>query len=160
LHAERVERGGGSASTSSINASPWAEWPRFGRRTRRGARASSSRSRWTFLLESFSGDPELERLFVKEARTTVRLRRANLATVFDVDKIDADGERGLVGRCYIAMERIERQDLRGILEAARRAGYVFPCRPLGQLQLGIMRSPVSAPGSADPRSTGTPRRRR
>jgi hypothetical protein len=79
-----------------------------------------------FMLESFSGDPELERLFVDEARIAARLQHANLVTVFDFDKVGDDEERGLGGRYYIAMERVEGQDLRRIVEAARRAGYVFP----------------------------------
>jgi serine/threonine protein kinase len=79
-----------------------------------------------FILESFSGDPELERLFVNEARIAARLQHANLVAVFDFDKVDPDQERGLAGRYYIAMERVEGQDLRRISEAARRAGYVFP----------------------------------
>ena len=79
-----------------------------------------------FILESFTGDPELERLFVNEARIAARLQHANLVTVFDFDKIGAGEERGIAGRHYIAMERVEGQDLRRILEAARRAGYVFP----------------------------------
>jgi serine/threonine protein kinase len=79
-----------------------------------------------FILESFSGDPDLERLFVNEARIAARLQHANLVAVFDFDKIDANQERGLAGRYYIAMERVEGQDLRRIAEAAHRAGYVFP----------------------------------
>ncbi len=79
-----------------------------------------------FILESFSGDPELERLFVNEARIAARLQHANLVTVFDFDKVAADQERGLAGRYYIAMERVEGQDLRRLADAARRAGYVFP----------------------------------
>jgi serine/threonine-protein kinase len=79
-----------------------------------------------FILESFSGDPELERLFVNEARIAARLQHANLVSVFDFDKVAADEERGSAGRHYIAMERVEGQDLRRLLEAARRAGYVFP----------------------------------
>ena len=79
-----------------------------------------------FILESFSGDPELERLFVNEARIAARLQHANLVTVFDFDKVEADQERGLAGRYYIAMERVEGQDLRRLADGARRAGYVFP----------------------------------
>jgi serine/threonine protein kinase len=79
-----------------------------------------------FILESFSGDPELEQLFVNEARIAARLQHANLVAVFDFDKVDADQERGLAGRYYIAMERVEGHDLRRITEAARSAGYVFP----------------------------------
>jgi serine/threonine-protein kinase len=79
-----------------------------------------------FMLESFSGDPELERLFVNEARIAARLQHANLVTVFDFDKVTADEERGIAGRYYIAMERVEGQDLRRLLESARTAGYVFP----------------------------------
>lgn len=79
-----------------------------------------------FMLESFAGDPELERLFVDEARIAARLQHANLVTVFDFDKVGDEEERGLGGRYYIAMERVEGQDLRRIVEAARRAGYVFP----------------------------------
>jgi hypothetical protein len=79
-----------------------------------------------FMLESFSGDPELERLFVAEARIAAQLQHANLVTVFDFDKVGDEEERGLGGRYYIAMERVEGQDLRRLVEAARRAGYVFP----------------------------------
>jgi len=79
-----------------------------------------------FILESFAGDPELERLFVNEARIAARLSHANLVTVFDFDKVGADQEPGLAGRYYIAMERVEGQDLRRLAEAAKRAGYIFP----------------------------------
>jgi serine/threonine protein kinase len=75
-----------------------------------------------FILESFSGDPELERLFVNEARIAARLQHANLVTVFDFDKVDADDERGIAGRYYIAMERVDGRDLRHVLEAMARAG--------------------------------------
>jgi serine/threonine protein kinase len=78
------------------------------------------------ILESFAGDPELERLFVNEARIAARLQHANLVSVFDFDKVDPGEERGFAGRYYIAMERIEGHDLRHISEAARRAGYFFP----------------------------------
>jgi serine/threonine protein kinase len=79
-----------------------------------------------FILESFAGDPELERLFVNEARIAAQLQHANLVTVFDFDKIGADQEPGLAGRYYIAMERVEGNDLRRLAEAAKRAGYLFP----------------------------------
>ncbi|HVZ75256.1 MAG TPA: serine/threonine-protein kinase [Polyangia bacterium] len=79
-----------------------------------------------FILESFAGDPDLERLFVNEARIAARLQHANLVAVFDFDKVDASQERGLGGRYYIAMERVEGHDLRRLSEAARAAGYVFP----------------------------------
>ncbi|MDB4980596.1 MAG: serine/threonine protein kinase, partial [Myxococcales bacterium] len=79
-----------------------------------------------FILESFSGDPDLERLFVNEARIAARLQHANLVAVFDFDKIDSNQVRGLAGRYYIAMERVEGPDLRRISTAAHDAGYVFP----------------------------------
>jgi len=79
-----------------------------------------------FILESFAGDPELERLFVNEARIAARLQHANLVTVFDFDKVDAAEERGIAGRYYIAMERVDGRDLRHILEAAWRAGRAVP----------------------------------
>jgi serine/threonine protein kinase len=78
-----------------------------------------------FILESFSGDPELERLFVNEARIAARLQHANLVAVFDFDQVQPGAGRG-AGRYYIAMERIDGYDLRRIAEAARAAGYVFP----------------------------------
>ena len=87
-----------------------------------------------FILESFSGDPELEKLFVKEARTAAQLQHANLVTVFDFDKVVTDPERGGGGRYYIAMEHVEGYDARRVVEAAKHAGYVFP-RALG-LYLG------------------------
>ncbi len=79
-----------------------------------------------FILESFSGDPELEKLFVKEARTAAQLQHANLVTVFDFDKVVTDPERGPGGRYYIAMEHVEGYDARRVVEAAKHAGYVFP----------------------------------
>jgi serine/threonine protein kinase len=80
-----------------------------------------------FILESFTGDPELERLFVNEARIAAQLQHANLVAVFDFDKMPADdGAGGAAGRYYIAMERVEGRDLRRLAEAAGRAGYVFP----------------------------------
>jgi serine/threonine protein kinase len=79
-----------------------------------------------FILESFAGDPELERLFVNEARIAAQLQHANLVTVFDFDKVGTGQEPGLAGRYYIAMERVEGQDLRRLAEAAKRAGYLFP----------------------------------
>jgi serine/threonine-protein kinase len=79
-----------------------------------------------FILESFAGDPELERLFVNEARIAARLQHANLVAVFDFDRVPSDHARGFAGRYYIAMERIDGYDLRRIAEAARAAGYVFP----------------------------------
>ena len=79
-----------------------------------------------FILESFSGDPELEKLFVKEARIAAQLQHANLVTVFDFDKVVTDPERGAGGRYYIAMEHVEGYDARRVVEAAKHAGYVFP----------------------------------
>jgi len=79
-----------------------------------------------FILESFSGDPELEKLFVKEARIAAQLQHANLVAVFDFDKVVVDPERGSPGRYYIAMEHVEGHDARRVAEAARHAGYVFP----------------------------------
>ncbi len=79
-----------------------------------------------FILESFSGDPELERLFVKEARIAAQLQHANLVAVFDFDKVVTDPEHGQGGRYYIAMEHVEGHDARRVVEAAKHAGYVFP----------------------------------
>ena len=87
-----------------------------------------------FILESFSGDPELEKLFVKEARTAAQLQHANLVTVFDFDKVVTDPERGGGGRYYIAMEHVEGYDARRVVEAAKHAGHVFP--PALALYLG------------------------
>src|SRR5262245_63019493 len=77
-----------------------------------------------FILESFAGDPELERLFVNEARIAARLQHANLVAVFDFDKVASDHERSFAGRYYIAMERVDGHDLRRIADAAGAAGYV------------------------------------
>ena len=79
-----------------------------------------------FILESFSGDPELERLFVNEARIAAQLQHANLVAVFDFDKVAADPERGHAGRYYIAMEHVEGHDARRVVEAAKHAGYRLP----------------------------------
>jgi serine/threonine protein kinase len=79
-----------------------------------------------FILESFAGDPELERLFVNEARIAARLQHSNLVAVFDFDKVAPDQDRAFAGRYYIAMERIDGHDLRRIADAAAAAGYFFP----------------------------------
>jgi serine/threonine protein kinase len=79
-----------------------------------------------FILESFAGDPELEQLFIKEARIAAQLQHANLVAVFDFDKVAADQPRGQGGRYYIAMEQVEGYDARRVAQAARHAGYVFP----------------------------------
>jgi serine/threonine protein kinase len=79
-----------------------------------------------FILESFSGDPELEKLFVKEARIAAQLQHANLVAVFDFDKVGAEQEHGLAGRYYIAMEHVEGHDARRVAQAAKHAGYMFP----------------------------------
>jgi hypothetical protein len=79
-----------------------------------------------FILESFSGDAELERLFFKEARIAAQLQHANLVAVFDFDKVVFDPQRDPGGRYYIAMEHVEGHDARRVVEAAKHAGYVFP----------------------------------
>jgi serine/threonine-protein kinase len=85
------------------------------------------------ILESFTGDPELERLFINEARIAARLQHANIVSVFDFDKVQKvddgsgpDHDRRLIGRYYIAMERVEGRDLRRIEESARRTGVAIP----------------------------------
>jgi serine/threonine-protein kinase len=75
------------------------------------------------------GDPEMERLFVNEARVAAGLQHPNLVTVFDFDRvIDATTELGghSPGRYYIAMERIEGHDLRHVLRTTRERGQRFP----------------------------------
>ena len=70
-----------------------------------------------FILESFAADPELERLFVNEARLAARLQHANLVAVFDFDRMQ-ESEGALPGRYYIAMERVDGHDLRRVVQAA------------------------------------------
>ena len=78
-----------------------------------------------FVLESFSGDSELERLFVNEARLAAQLQHANLVSVFDFDKVpDPDGSS--VGRYFIAMERVDGHDLRRVLQTAHHRGIRLP----------------------------------
>jgi serine/threonine protein kinase len=88
-----------------------------------------------FMLESFAGDTELERLFVNEARVAAQLQHANIVSIFDFDKVDATQGSGLAGRYYIAMERVEGRDLRQIALGAQRAGQPFP-RPLALFVAG------------------------
>ncbi|MES1204820.1 MAG: serine/threonine-protein kinase, partial [Pseudomonadota bacterium] len=78
-----------------------------------------------FILESFAGDGELERLFVNEARVAARLAHANLVGVFDFDRV-ADPQRGGLMRHYIAMEKVDGYDLRRVLQAARQKKQVVP----------------------------------
>lgn len=79
-----------------------------------------------FILESFAGDPDLERLFVNEARLAAQLQHANLVGVFDFDKVPA-GEGNGVGRYYIVMERVHGHDLRRVLHNVyKRGGRLSP----------------------------------
>jgi len=79
-----------------------------------------------FILESFAGDPDLERLFVNEARLAAQLQHANLVGVFDFDKVPA-GQASGVGRYYIVMERVHGHDLRRVLHNVyRRGGRLSP----------------------------------
>jgi len=78
-----------------------------------------------FVLESFRGDSELERLFVNEARVAAQLQHANLVSVFDFDKL-ADPEDASGGRYYIAMERVDGYDLRRVGQDAHRQGRRLP----------------------------------
>ncbi|HEY2900478.1 MAG TPA: serine/threonine-protein kinase, partial [Polyangia bacterium] len=82
-----------------------------------------------FMLESFAGDPELERLFVNEARVAAQLQHANIVSIFDFDKVGPEHGGGLQGRYYIAMERVEGRDLRQLALGTLGAGQAFP-RPL------------------------------
>ena len=74
------------------------------------------------------GDPEMERLFVNEARVAAGLQHPNLVTVFDFDRVTDATELGghAPGRYYIAMERIEGHDLRRVLRTTRERGQRFP----------------------------------
>jgi hypothetical protein len=74
------------------------------------------------------GDPEMERLFVNEARVAAGLQHPNLVTVFDFDRVIDATELGCPspGRYYIAMERIEGHDLRRVLRTTRDRGQRFP----------------------------------
>jgi serine/threonine protein kinase len=74
-----------------------------------------------FILESFTGDADLERLFLNEARVAARLQHPNLVSVFDFDKV-RDDDSGGVGRYYIAMERVDGYDLRRVLQVSRHRG--------------------------------------
>jgi serine/threonine protein kinase len=78
-----------------------------------------------FILESFTGDADLERLFLNEARVAARLQHPNLVSVFDFDKV-IDIDAGGVGRYYIAMERVEGHDLRRVLQVSRHKGRRMP----------------------------------
>jgi serine/threonine-protein kinase len=82
-----------------------------------------------FMLESFAGDPELERLFVNEARVAAQLQHANIVSIFDFDKVGPEHGGGLQGRYYIVMERVEGRDLRQLALGTLGAGQAFP-RPL------------------------------
>jgi hypothetical protein len=79
-----------------------------------------------FILETFAGDPELERLFVNEARLAAQLQHANLVAVFDFDKLHEGPPGATVERYYIAMERVEGRDLRRVEQAAAQKGRRIP----------------------------------
>ncbi|HEY4186411.1 MAG TPA: protein kinase, partial [Polyangia bacterium] len=78
-----------------------------------------------FILESFTGDSDLERLFVNEARLAAQLQHANLVGVYDFDKMSAEGGRD-TGRYYIAMERVDGHDLRRLLQNLYKRGRLLP----------------------------------
>lgn len=69
-----------------------------------------------FILDAFTGDSELERLFVNEARVAAQMQHANLVTVFDFGTVEEENRAGPMGRYYIAMERVDGRDLRRVLQ--------------------------------------------
>ncbi len=73
------------------------------------------------MLESFTGDPERERLFVREAQVAARLSHPNLVGVFDFDQIP-----GQARRYYIAMELVEGVDLARVLRKLGEQGRMLP----------------------------------
>ena len=73
-----------------------------------------------------SGDPEMDRLFVNEARLAAQLQHPNLVTVFDFDRIVDATDFGSPGRYYIAMERVDGLDLRRVLQASAESKQIFP----------------------------------
>jgi tRNA A-37 threonylcarbamoyl transferase component Bud32 len=70
------------------------------------------------ILPQFARDAELVEMFKNEARLAAKLQHANIVQIFDFGEED--------GAYYLAMELVEGRDLRGWLEAARRAREHFP----------------------------------
>jgi serine/threonine protein kinase len=60
------------------------------------------------MLESLAGDPELEKMFINEARLAARLSHPNIAQIYDFGVID--------GSYYIAMEHVLGEDLKTIIQ--------------------------------------------
>jgi serine/threonine-protein kinase len=72
-----------------------------------------------------SVDPELRERFYREARTCARLQHPNIVTVYDLGEAE--------GMAYIAMELLEGEDLRRIIETRRS----FPLETRLELMIQI-----------------------
>jgi serine/threonine protein kinase len=78
------------------------------------------------VLPAFAQDPEMQALFLDEARVSVQLTHPNIARVFDLGRV---GEE-----LYIAMEYVSGVDLRTIFKREAEQGGHLPI-PLAMLVL-------------------------
>ena len=71
------------------------------------------------LREEMAGDTEWKARFLREARTAARLSHPNIATIYAIDEVDQ--------RMYIAMELVEGESLKTLIEAC--LGALFRREP-------------------------------
>ncbi len=81
------------------------------------------------LNAEFGGEQELVQRFMREAETIGRLSHPNIVTVFDMG--DAEG------RLYMAMELLEGEDMRSLIERRAPIALVDRVRILGQISEGL-----------------------
>lgn len=70
------------------------------------------------ILPHLTDSPDFVEMFIDEAKLAAELNHANIIHIYDLGKIDQD--------YYIAMEYVEGENLRGILDAAREADRRVP----------------------------------
>ncbi len=80
-------------------------------------------------LATESSEPEAEQRFAREAEAVGRLNHPSIITVYDVGKVES--------QLYMAMELLEGEDMRALLESGRDLGLADTVRILGEIASGL-----------------------
>ena len=80
-------------------------------------------------LATDSAEPDLEERFAREAEAVGRLSHPSIITVYDVGKAE--------GQLYMAMELLEGEDLRALLESGREVALGDAARILCEIACGL-----------------------
>src|SRR3990170_5017745 len=94
------------------------------------------------ILPLYAAEADFIMMFLDEARIAASLRHPNIAHVYDVGE-DA-------GSFFLTMEYVHGEDLRSILQAAKKTGHELPLGPALSVALGITAGLHHAHGKIGP----------